>query len=41
MVDELMVTELNGSNRSATRIREVDTIYLEYRKFVPADKVFL
>ena len=40
MVDQIMVTELNGTYRYATRMEEIDTIYLEYRKFVPVDKVF-
>jgi hypothetical protein len=40
MVDERMVTELNGVYRYATRIQNIDTIYLEYKKFVPVEKAF-
>jgi hypothetical protein len=40
MVDERMVTELNGVYRYATNIQNIDTIFLEYKKFVPVDKAF-
>jgi hypothetical protein len=40
MVDEIMVTELNGSYRYATRLQDIDTIFLEYKKFVPVEKAF-
>jgi hypothetical protein len=40
MVDEIMVTELNGIYRYSTRPQEIDTIFLEYRKFVPVEKAF-
>ncbi|MDO9340859.1 MAG: hypothetical protein Q7T72_10105 [Bacteroidales bacterium] len=40
MVDQIMVTELNGVYRYATKMQDIDTIYLEYKKFVPVDKVF-
>jgi hypothetical protein len=40
MVDEKMVTELNGAYRYATRLQDIDTIFLEYRKFVPVEKAF-
>jgi len=39
-VDEKMVTELNGAYRYATRLQDIDTIFLEYRKFVPVEKAF-
>lgn len=40
MVDEKMVTELNGAYRYATSLQDIDTIFLEYRKFVPVEKAF-
>jgi len=40
MVDEIMVTELNGAYRYATRPQDIDTIFLENRKFVPFEKIF-
>lgn len=39
-VDQIMVTEINGVYRYATRMEVIDTIYLEYKKFVPVSKVF-
>jgi hypothetical protein len=39
-VDQIMVTETNGVYRYATRMEDIDTIYLEYMKFVPVGKVF-
>jgi hypothetical protein len=40
MVDEKMVTQLNGAYRYATSLQNIDTIFLEYRKFVPVEKAF-
>ena len=40
MVDEIMVTKIDGVYRYATKIQDIDTIYLEYKKFVPVDKAF-
>lgn len=40
MVDEIMVTELNGEYRYATRSHDIDTIYMEYKKFVPVGNAF-
>jgi hypothetical protein len=40
MVDQIMVTELNGIYRYATRVEEIDTIYLGHKEFVPVDKFF-
>ena len=40
MVDQIMVTELNGEYRYATKMEEIDTIYLGHKEFVPADKFF-
>jgi hypothetical protein len=40
MVDQIMVTELNGVYRYATKMEDIDTIYVEYKKFVPVGKVF-
>jgi hypothetical protein len=39
-VDEIMVTELNGTYRYATRPAEIDTILLVYKKFVPVGQAF-
>ena len=40
MVDELMVSELNGVFRSAKNPQDIDTIYLQNRIFVPVENVF-
>jgi hypothetical protein len=40
MVDEIMVSELNGVYRSASNPQDIDTIYLQNRKFVPVKNVF-
>lgn len=39
-VDEIMVTELNGTYRYATRAAEIDTIHLVYKKFIPVGQAF-
>lgn len=40
MVDEIMVIEVEGTYRYAKNLNEIDTIFIEYKKFVPAGKVF-
>ena len=40
MVDEKMITELNGTYRYAKNPQLIDTIYLENRVFVPVENVF-
>lgn len=39
-VDEIMVTELDGEYRYAKNLENIDTILIEYKKFVPVGKVF-
>ncbi|HLN54468.1 MAG TPA: hypothetical protein VK207_00675 [Bacteroidales bacterium] len=39
-VDEIMVTELDGKYRYAKDLESIDTILIEYKKFVPVGKVF-
>jgi len=39
-VDEIMVTELDGQYRYAKNIENIDTVLIEYKKFVPVGKVF-
>ncbi|MGE5419958.1 MAG: hypothetical protein ACM3UT_07210 [Chloroflexota bacterium] len=39
-VDEIMVTELDGKYRYAKDIENIDTILIEYKKFIPVGKVF-
>lgn len=39
-VDEIMVTQVEGGYRYARDIENIDTILIEYKKFVPAGKVF-
>ncbi len=39
-VDEIMVTELEGKYRYARNVENIDTILIEYKKFVPVGKVF-
>ncbi len=41
MAEERMITELNGTYRVAKNIETFDTIYIQNRKFVPAEKGFL
>ena len=40
MVDERMITELDGVYRYSTNPQLIDTIYLENRVFVPVENVF-
>jgi hypothetical protein len=40
MANEMMVSELNGTYRSANNPREFDTIYLQNRTFVPVENIF-
>lgn len=40
MVDEMMVTKVNGTYRYATRLNDIDTILIEQRKFIPVGKAF-
>jgi len=40
MVDELMVTYLNEAYRSSKNTKEIDTIYLQNRVFVPVENFF-
>ncbi|MCU0379216.1 MAG: hypothetical protein MUC78_13255 [Bacteroidales bacterium] len=41
MAEERMITELNGTYRVAKNTETFDTIYIQNRKFVPAEKGFL
>ena len=40
MVDERMITELDGVYRYSTNPQLIDTIYLENRVFVPVENIF-
>lgn len=40
MADEIMVTEVEGIYRYAKNLNAIDTIFIEYKKFVPVGKVF-